>query len=91
MKGAALCRKTTKKEEEEEEEKMVSLLNRHSSKRSALDGDCSTDFSIYSPVAVTRGPALAHRACAVVGGGALFFLFKGVFCVAILAKEGAEI
>ena len=78
-------------DKEEEKENIISLLNRHSSKRSALDGDCATDFSIYSPVAVTRGPVLAHRACAVVDGGAPFFLFKGVFCVAILAKEGAEI
>ena len=70
---------------------MDSLLNRHSSERSALDAVPAIVCGVHSPVAFTRVSILAHRACAVVGGGAPFFLFKGVFGDTILAKEGAEI
>ena len=80
-----------KKKEKEDDENIIFLLNRHNSNRSVLDGDPAIEAGIYSLVAVTRGTVLAHRARAVIDGGAPLFLFKGVFSVAILARERAKI
>ena len=63
----------------------------HNRNRSVLDGDPAIEAGIYSLVAVTRGTVLAHRARAVIDGGAPLFLFKGVFSVAILARERAKL